>query len=181
MPRLKAIDPKTATGRTKTLLDGIQRKLGMTPNLLRTFANSPAALQAYQGFGEALAGGVLPGKLREQIALTVAEANGCRYCLSAHTALGRMQGLSGTEIQDARGASSTDSRSEAALSFALRVVEARGWVSDEDLRALRAANYSDTEISEIVAQVLLVTFSTYFNHVAETEVDFPLVPELAKN
>lgn len=179
MPRLKPIDPQTATGPTKDLLDGVQRKLGMVPNLMRTFANSPVVLEAYLRFGEALAGGVLSGKLREQIALSVSERNGCSYCLAAHSALGRMQGLSDEELLDSRRGSSTDSRTEAALRLAERIVETRGWVSDEDLGAARAAGYSETEIAEIVAQVMLITFSNTFNHVAETDVDFPAVPALA--
>ncbi len=54
MPRLQAIDPKDATGQTKTLLEGVQEKFGMVPNLIRTLANSSAALQAYLAFGDAL-------------------------------------------------------------------------------------------------------------------------------
>lgn len=179
MPRLNAIDPRAAKGQAKALLDAVQSKLGMTPNLMRTFANSPAVLQAYLGFSEALAGGTLSGKLREQIALAVSEVNGCDYCLAAHSALGRMQRLSAEQLLDSRRGTSTDSRTEAALRFALRVVETRGWVSDDDLDAVRAAGYSDAEIAEIIGQVMLITFSNTFNHVAETEVDFPAVPALA--
>ena len=90
-----------------------------------------------------------------------------------------MQGLSDQELLDSRRATSSDSRVDAALQFALRVVETHGWVSDADLASLRAASYSDTEISEIVAVVMFVTFTNYFNHVAETEVDFPRVAALA--
>ena len=181
MPRLTAIDPKTATGKSKSLLDAVQKKLGMTPNLLRTYANSPAVLQAYLGFSDALAGGVLPAKLREQIALAVSEANGCNYCVAAHSAVGRMQGLSDQALLDSRQGTSTDSRTNAALTFALRVVETRGWVSDDDLAALRRASFSDTEITEIVGQTLLMTFNNTFNHIAETVVDFPPVPALASH
>jgi uncharacterized peroxidase-related enzyme len=179
MPRLNPVDPKTATGQTKELLDGVQSKLGMVPNLMRTFANSPAVLKAYLGFGDALASGVLPARLREQIALLVSELNSCDYCLAAHSALGRMQRLSDEELLDSRRGTSTDARTEAALTFAQRVVEARGWVSDDDLAAVREGGYSDEEVSEIVGQVLLITFSNTFNHVAETAVDFPPVPALA--
>ena len=93
MPRIQALDPASATGRAKELLDGVRRKLGRTPNLMRTMANSPAVLEAYLGFSGALAGGTLPVKLREQIALAVAQVNGCDYCLAAHTAIGKSAGL----------------------------------------------------------------------------------------
>ena len=89
MPRLIAIDPATATGEAKELLDGIQKKLGVTPNVIRTMANAPAVLKAYLAFGDALAGGRFDTKSREAIALTVAGANNCEYCASAHTAFSK--------------------------------------------------------------------------------------------
>ena len=150
----------------------------MTPNLSRTFANSPAVLETYLGFG-ALDGGALSPALREQIALTVGQINGCDYCLAAHSAIGKMVGLSQEQILRSREASSEDSREEAALRFAKEIVEKRGWVSDEDLARVRQKGYSDGEIAEIIANVVKNIFTNYFNHVAETKVDFPAVPQLA--
>ncbi len=76
MPRLKAIETTEAEPKTKALLEGVQKKLGMTPNLMRTMANSPAVLEAYLGLGNALGKGTFQPKLREPIALTVGELNG---------------------------------------------------------------------------------------------------------
>lgn len=179
MPRLQAINPDTAEGRAKELLDGVKAKLGKAPNLLRTMANSPAVLEAYLGLSGALAGGLLPAKLREQLALSVSEANGCEYCLAAHSALGKMAGLSEEDVLESRGGESSDSKARAALSFAREVVENRGWVSDGDVEGLRSAGYGDGEIAEIVAHVALNIFTNYFNNVAQTVVDFPSVPKLA--
>ena len=133
MSRLKEIDSKHAEGKTKDLLNQVQNKLGMTPNIMRTMANSPAVLEAYLGFSEALRGGVLPAKPREQIALTVAEANNCNYCLAAHSAIGRSVGLSDETILDSRKGFSTNSKDEAVLRFAVKLVENRGFVTDEDV------------------------------------------------
>ena len=145
----------------------------------RTLANSPAALQGYLAFGEALDGGVLPAKLREQIALTVSEANGCGYCVAAHCAIGEAVGLSDSELADARQSSSPDSKVDAVLHLAHQLVENRGRVDDEDLNRVRRAGYGDAEIAEIVAVVAWKTFANYFNHVAGTEVDFPAPAEAA--
>lgn len=175
MPRLKAIETTEADPRTKELLEGVQKKLGMTPNVMKTMANSPAVLEAYLGFSGALGKGTLPAKLREQIALTVGELNRCEYCLSAHSAVGKMVGLSDEEIADSRRGVSPDRKTEAVLQFASKVVTERGWVSDDDVAALRAAGTTDAELAEIVAAVALNTFSNYFNHVAAPEVDFPEV------
>lgn len=175
MPRLNAIDPKEATGKAKELLDGVKAKIGMVPNLMRTFANSPAALEGYLNFSGALSGGALDAKLREQIALTVADANACEYCLSAHTAIGKMVGLNENELVASRHAGSSNAKVDAALKFAHQIVVKRGEVLDSEMQAVRAAGYNDGEITEIVANVALNIFTNYFNHIAQTVVDFPKV------
>ncbi len=175
MPRLKVIETAQAEPKTKALLEGVEKKMGMTPNLMRTMANSPAVLEAYLGFRNALRAGVLSPKLREQIALTVSELNACHYCLSAHTALGKMVGLGDEEVADSRRGVSPDRKTEAVLQFASKLVSERGWVRDDDVATVRGAGTSDAEIAEVVAHVAVNIFSNYFNHVADTEVDFPEV------
>jgi AhpD family alkylhydroperoxidase len=88
MSRLPLIQADTATGEAAELLAGVQKALGVTPNMTKAMANSPAVLKAYLGFSGALAAGVLPAHLRERLALLVAQENRCDYCLSAHTYLG---------------------------------------------------------------------------------------------
>jgi uncharacterized peroxidase-related enzyme len=178
MPRLEPIEPETAAGRTRELLDQTKARMGKVPNLIKTLANSPAALEAYLGFSDALSNGVIPARLREQIALTVSEANNCGYCLAAHSAVGKMVGLSDEEIQDSRQGTAADGKTEAALRFSRQLVEKLGWVNDGDVGHLREAGYGDEEIAEIVAHVARNIFTNYFNHVAETVVDFPEAPAL---
>lgn len=179
MTRLIAIDPTTAQGEAKALLEGVQAKLGLTPNLMRTFANSPAVLKAYLGFSGALQGGALSVKLREQVALTVSELNRCGYCLGAHTALGHAAGLNDQAILDARRGQSPDRKTEAALRFSRRIVATQGFLADADLQAVREAGFTEGEIAELVANVALTIFTNVFNHVAQTEEDFPAAPPLA--
>lgn len=175
MSRLTAINPAEATGKAKDLLDAVQKKLGLTPNMMRTMAQSPAVLEAYLNFSGALASGSLNAKVREQIALAVGEANSCEYCVSAHTAIGKMVGLSEDDINGSRQSSSGDARTNAALKFAQTVVLERGEVSDRDIQRVREAGFTDGEIGEIVAAVALNIFTNYFNHIAGTEIDFPRV------
>ena len=179
MPRLQTLDPAQATGKTRTLLDGVASRLGAVPNLMRTMATSPAVLDGYLGLSGALGAGRLPARLREQIALAVAEANGCHYCLAAHSLLGRNAGLADDEIVAARGGEASDPRARAAVRFALAVVASRGGVGDAELERVRGAGFGDGEISEIVAHVALNALTNYLNRVAETELDFPEVPALA--
>jgi AhpD family alkylhydroperoxidase len=87
MSRLQAIQSDAATGKAKELLDAVQAKLKITPNMTRVMANSPAVLEAYLGFSGAPSHGALDAKLREEIALEVGEQNSCQYCVSSRRAI----------------------------------------------------------------------------------------------
>lgn len=176
MPRIQPIHPTEATGKAKDLLNAVQAKIGMTPNLMKTLAHAPAALEGYLNLSGALATGVLDAKFREQLALAVAQANSCEYCLSAHSTIGKMVGLGPDEIAQSRAAHAADAKRDAGLQFAQTLVVQRGLANDADLAAVRQAGFTEAEITEIVAHVALNIFTNYFNHVAQTEVDFPRVP-----
>ena len=150
MQRITPINPAEATGKAKQLLDAVQAKIGMTPNLMKTLATAPAALEAYLNFSGALASGTLDAKLREQIALTVAQANSCEYCLSAHSAIGKMVGLKPDEIAASREAHSADAKRDAGLQFAQAVVVQRGEVSDLDLEKAKSAGFSGGDRKSVV-------------------------------
>ena len=175
MPRINPVNPDNANGKAKQILDGLQKSMGMTPNIMRTLANSPAALEAYTGLLNSLNGASIDGKTREAIALVTSGINGCEYCAAAHTAIGKMQGLSDAETQTSLQGHSSEPARASALQFASAIVNKRGWVSDEDLANVRGAGFGDAEITDIVATVAATIFSNYFNHIAQTEVDFPVV------
>ena len=101
--------------------------------------------------------------------------NNCEYCASAHTALGDGLGVSKEELTRNLRGFSDDSRTNAVLSFAKSIVTRRGWVTDEELANARGAGLSESDIVEIIAVVAINTFTNYFNHVAGTEIDFPVV------
>lgn len=175
MARIQPVSYEQSTGKTKSLLSAVKAKLGLTPNMMTTMAQSPAVLEAYLNFSTALASGKLAPGLREQIALITAEVNGCGYCASAHTAVGKMVGLSEADILGARNGSSSNAKTDTALKFARKVIINRGEVSDSDVQTVRDAGFSDGEIGEIVANVALNVFTNYFNLIAQTDIDFPRV------
>ena len=161
---------------SRPLLEAVKKQLGVVPNLFRLVANSPAALEGYLGLSGALAKGRLPAATRERIALAVAEINGCSYCLSAHSYLGKnLAKLDDAEIAANRSGGSNDPKADAAVRFAAKVANARGHVSDEDVRAVKLAGYDDAQVIEIVQHVALNTWTNYINEVAKTEIDFPVV------
>jgi uncharacterized peroxidase-related enzyme len=175
MSRIPAIDPSTATGTVKTLLDGVHKGLGVTPNMFRVAAHSPPVLEALTSMFGATSKGHLDAKTREAIALTVSEIDACDYCLSAHSLLGKGAGLTEGDLDQARDGKAADTRLAAALAFTRTITEKRGRVSDADVAAVRRAGLSDAEILDVVANVALTTFTNYLNEVAKTEIDFPVV------
>src|SRR5271156_1675655 len=175
MNRIAQLDPAQVTGKTKQLFDNVHAKLGVVPNLLRVLGNAPAALEGYLTFSGALAGGSLDAKVREQIALTVAESNMCSYCLSAHTYLATKVGLTRNDIVGAIHAAAVTPKTDSILKLARSIVVQRGEVSDSDLERARSGGLTDGEIVETIANVALNIFTNYVNHVARTLVDFPEV------
>ncbi|MGP3915065.1 carboxymuconolactone decarboxylase family protein [Nonomuraea sp. 10N515B] len=176
MSRLPLIQPDQATGKAADLLAGVQKALGVTPNMTKAMANSPAVLKAYLDFSGALAGGALPAAVRERLALVVAQENACDYCLSAHTYIGtNLAGLSAEEADAARYGRASDAKAQAALTLAVALVRGRGDVEDADLKAAREDGLSDGEIAEVVGHVALNVFTNYLNKTAQTEIDWPVV------
>jgi uncharacterized peroxidase-related enzyme len=156
------------------LLQAVKKQLGVVPNMFRVIGNSPAALEGYLGLNGALMKGSLEPQTRERIALAIAEVNGCDYCLSAHTYLGKNLGkLTDAEIAANRDGGSTEAKADAAVRFAVKLTQLRGHVSEEDLRAVKQAGYTDAQVIEIVLHVALNTLTNYINETVKTEIDFP--------
>lgn len=164
---------------SRPMLEAVKKQLGVVPNMFRLIANSPTALEGYLGMNGALARGRLPAATRERIALAVAEINGCAYCLSAHSYLGKsLARLDEAEIAANRAGRSADQKADAAVRFAASVASRRGHVGEADLNAVRLAGYDDGQIIEIIQHVALNTWTNYLNEVAGTEIDFPVATAL---
>jgi uncharacterized peroxidase-related enzyme len=175
MTRLNAVSPDQATGKTKELFNAIEGKLGMVPNMMRTMGNSPALLEGYLNLSGALGGGTLGAKTNELIAIAIAENNSCDYCLTAHNYIGgKLLKIDGAALSAAKGANSADAKTQAILQFAKALTEKRGVVSDEEINAVKEAGLSEGQIAEIVGHVGLNLLTNYFNHVANTTIDFPV-------
>jgi uncharacterized peroxidase-related enzyme len=176
MTAFTPVEPGTATGKAAELLAGVQQALGVTPNMTKVMANSPALLQGYLALSGALAGGVLPAAAREQLAIATAEYNGCEYCLSAHTYIGaNVAKVDAEELEAARDAKSSDPHAAALLALSDAIARGRGNVEDADLRAAREAGATDAEIGEVVGHLALNVLTNYFNILARVENDWPAV------
>ena len=175
MSRINIVTNETANSEQKTLLDAIQSQLGMVPNFLKVFANSPAALRAFLGLHGIASEGSLDAQTRERIALGVAQQNTCEYCLSAHTAIGRKAGLNAAEIQANRAGTSQDAKAAVAVKFARSLVDNMGEVTTAELLEARNAGYSDAEIVEIITHVGMNILTNMIGKASRVEIDFPKV------
>ena len=161
---------------SQPLLEAVEKQLGSVPNMFRLIGNSPAGLTGYLGLNGALAKGTFNAALHEEIAIAVAEANGCTYCLSAHTDLGRnLAKISDDALTAARDARSADAKTQAALVFAVKLVRERGHVSEADLATFLAAGWTEAQAVEVVTHVAVNTLTNYINSALGTDVDFPVV------
>lgn len=174
MSRITQVSDANANSDAAELFAAIKGKVGMVPNLYRVLANQPAVLGGVLGFNEALSKGALDAQTREAIALTVAGANNCDYCASAHAAISKGLKVDGEEISRRLIGQSNDPKTAAILKLAKIVVDERGIVTDEQLAAARGAGLTEGEIIEVIANVVVNILTNYVNHIAQTEIDFPV-------
>jgi uncharacterized peroxidase-related enzyme len=175
MSRINLVTPEQANDEQQALYTAIQGQLGMVPNFLKIFANSPAALRAFLGLHSIANEGSLDPQTKERIALGLAEQNACEYCVSAHTAIGRKAGLSSAEIEANRAGSSQDAKAAVAVKFARSLAEHNGEVTTAELLEIRNAGYDDAEIVEIITHVGMNVLTNILGKASRVEIDFPKV------
>jgi len=175
MARLMQISDNSADTETSRIFGAIRSKIGKVPNLYRVAANRPAVLRALLSANDSLSEGGFNAHIREAIALAVAGRNGCDYCASAHSAIAKGLKVSPDTIGQYLEGRAEDERLQAILTLALAIVDRRGRLADRELDAARTAGLSEADIVETVGNVVLNIFTNYLNHVADTDVDFPVV------
>jgi AhpD family alkylhydroperoxidase len=84
MPRTEALKPEQVPADSKPTLDAFTNKIGFTPNMMATFAQSPIAFNSWAALLGSLSK-ALDVKTRDSIGLAVSEVNGCNYCLTVHS------------------------------------------------------------------------------------------------
>lgn len=178
MPRLNLVEPGDASGKTAALYEKLIDGFGTVFNLFKGLGNSPVALEAYLTLDELIASGSLSEADQDTVRLVASQQNGCDYCLAAHTVTGQGKGLSEEEIIAIRKGEVKDEKRAALVKFTHAVVESKGFVTDEEIQAFRLAGYGDEQVAEVCTILAQKTLSNYFNHINDTELDFPAAPEI---
>jgi uncharacterized peroxidase-related enzyme len=170
MSRINTISLDTATDATRTVLEGVKKKIGFLPNLFATLATAPVALDTYVQASAILGKTSLSAQQKEAVYLATSQVNGCDYCLAAHTLFAGKSGLSAQDIVAAR-----QGELNAYAALARQLTESRGHLSDAQIAAARAAGIDDVKIIEVIALVAVQTLTNYLNNTALTEIDFPAI------
>ena len=162
-------------GAVHETLAGIKKTIGRIPNLYAVTAKAPTVLNNMLQGSQNLKSGVLDAKAAEQIAIAVAVANNCDYCLAAHTALGKMAGLNEQQLKDAQFGKANDAKTQAILDIALELNSTHGKHSADLTEVAMQAGLNETEILEVAGHVAQNILTNTINNVAQTDIDFPTV------
>lgn len=175
MSRINLVTPEQANQEQTELYSAITNQLGMVPNFLKVFANSPTALKAFLGLHAIASEGELTAKTKARIALGLAEKNACEYCVSAHIAIGKGVGLTADEMSANRAGGSQDAQAAIAVKFACSLAEHNGEVTTAELLEIRNVGYSDAEIVEIITHVGMNIMTNILGKASRVAIDFPKV------
>ncbi|MEP3371475.1 MAG: carboxymuconolactone decarboxylase family protein [Maribacter dokdonensis] len=159
------------------IFDNLEKALGFVPNLYATYANSDTALENYLNFANAKTS--LSAKEKEVVNLAVSQVNNCIYCLSAHTAIGKMNGFTDEQILELRaGKASFDTKLNALAKLAKNITENRGRTDEDVLSDYFAAGYTKANLIDTISLVGDKTISNYIHSTTQVPVDFPVAPSL---
>ncbi len=161
----------------QAIFDNLKQNLGFVPNLYAYYAKNDTALNDYLALQNRKS--TLKAKEREVINLVTSQINGCRYCQSAHTVLGKMNGFTDQQIIELRkGSASFDSKLNALVKFTASVVENRGKVSEKVKQDFFDAGYTEANLIDVVMVVGDKIISNYIHNLTNFDIDFPIAAEL---
>ncbi len=161
----------------KFIFDSLEKGIGFVPNIYAVYAYSDTALGDYLAFQNRKTS--LTGKEKEIVNLVVSEVNGCAYCKSAHTAVGKMNGFSDDQVLEIRsGKASFDPKLDALARFVKDAAVNRSQSSAELVGNLIAAGYTKENLVDTIMVIGDKTVSNYLHGATQVAIDFPAVPEL---
>jgi AhpD family alkylhydroperoxidase len=163
---------QTAPEGSKASLQGLQKGIGMIPNLAAAMSESPELLRGFLSIREIFYGGTFtPGEI-QVLALTNAFENGCPYCMSLHSAFASKEGVSNETVQTLRaGDSPKEAKLRALSDFSRRLVRDRGRPREEDLRAFHDAGYTKAQALEVVLGVAVSILPNFAHHLTKCPID----------
>lgn len=174
---IKPLTFEETKGAVREIFEALKSKIGMVPNLYAVMAKAPAVLNNTLMTSENLKDTSLGAKVGEQIAIAVGTANSCGYCVSAHTAIGKMVGVSDSDLEAAQSGKAQDSKAQAAITLALELNAHHGYGPNTQgaVQAAKDAGLTEQEVIEVAGHVAANILTNTVNGIAKTEIDFPEV------
>jgi uncharacterized peroxidase-related enzyme len=160
----------------QAIFDNLNSALGFVPNLYATIAYSDNGLNKYLAFQNAKTS--LSNREKEAVNLIVSEVNGCRYCQSAHTVIGKMNGFSDEEIINIRGGQSSNSKLNTLVQLAKAITENKGNIAPATLQAFYDAGYNNGNLVDVILQISDKIAMNYLHNLTQIPIDFPVAPAL---
>ena len=176
MNNMKTLQPlsfEEANVDSQAIFTNVKSKIGMVPNLYATMGVSDKLLGGFLNFTETIKSGEFTNNEYEAIALATSQTNGCAYCISAHTALGKMNGFTEDETLELRTNSIADQKLNALVSLVSEVVERKGHPAQNIVQNFFNAGYSKAAFAELIGAVALTTITNYVFHNGGFDIDFP--------
>jgi len=158
------------------IFDNLNNALGFVPNLYATIAYSDNGLQKYLEYQNAKTS--LSNKEKEAVNLIVSEVNGCIYCQSAHTVLGKMNGFDDNQLLEIRRGKSENAKLNALVKLAADITENRGNASDANLEDFFNQGYTKENLVDLILQVSDKTAMNYLHNLTKVPVDFPIAESI---
>src|SRR3989339_1776431 len=180
MKKLSALKKEQASEQSRQIFEGIEKTVGMLPNIYAVIGNSSNALGSYLTFSDAQKNGSFNAKEREAIFLAVSEENGCNYCLSAHTAIAKMNGFSEDETLELRAGTIEDIKLNVLTNLSKSIIANRGRADENFVMEFYEAGYDEKALVDLVALVVDKTFTNYIGRLARPDIDFPKAQPLNK-
>ncbi len=173
MKTLKPLRFEEANVDSQSIFTNVKSKIGMVPNLYAAMGVSDKLLGGFLNFTETLKSGEFTNKEYEAIALATSQANGCAYCLSAHTVIGKTNGFTEEETLELRTNSIADKKLNALVSLVSEVVESNGHPSESTVLTFFDVGYTKVAFAELIGAVALTTITNYVFHNGGFDIDFP--------
>jgi len=179
MPRIKQLQMDEVQTWTKNLFRKVEQGLGVLPNMFKCMGNSDVTLDGFLGLNAGLNAGKLGPKNVKLIILSTSQLNDCEYCVAAHTKMALDAGLlTEEECLNARRIKGPDEKTTKMLEFSKKIKETSGKVTDDDIKRVKDAGFSDVEIIEMIGTIALISIANYVSNVAQPDLDFPEAPKV---
>lgn len=169
---------ESASEESKAIFSNIEKGVGFLPNLFAYIGHSSNALGSYLTLQQAQSKSVFSKKEQEAVFLAVSEENGCVYCQSAHTAIGKMNGFSEEEIIQLRDGSHPDKKLNILTNLAKEIQQTHGKPSERLLNDFFSLGYEEKALVDLVLLIADKVFANYIHNITKVKVDFPLAPVL---